>query len=125
MRNAIHGWKIHISPRPQYWIEILKAFYRVKEENSYISCKILHMSTNSKIIDKFGSSPENQLSKFITIYPHSDDEAKNIVNLIQEEFKRSNITPDMFTTISSELQIAPGIFTRYSIYDGTKPSDND
>ena len=114
------GWKIHVSPRPQYWIKILKLFYNIKRVHPEIRCKVIHISTDINMFNSNSyTSSSNQVSKFITIYPNSDEEAKNIVKLLQNTFNENNITPDMFSEISSEFKISPGIFTRLSIYDGT------
>lgn len=101
------GWKIHISSVPLYAIETLQLVISLIKETN-LEFKFIQ---NSELLQKtlHKSWPRENSGKFITIYPHSEEEFLQILNRLN-----SLKWPNLFPFILSDRQYKKSpIFYRY------------
>ncbi|MCK5494738.1 MAG: hypothetical protein KAJ14_16640, partial [Candidatus Omnitrophica bacterium] len=90
--NLEQGWKIHISALPTNAGEVLDVVLPILQKD-----KILHKVIKGiKELKKYNSSIEQ--GKFITVYPHSDEEAVMIAKKLDNALAFKNIkAPEVLT----------------------------
>jgi hypothetical protein len=59
---------------------------------------------------------DKQTGKFITIYPQSDEQAREVAKVMKQQFKKRGIKPEDTLTPPGEYEVAPGISARYGAF---------
>jgi hypothetical protein len=118
------GLKIHVSAKPETALKIAKAVLPILEENK-ISYKIIYdlplmrglyyLTQYENSSNLIGGSKSTQAGKFIVLYPKNLEQAKELIQKLEQSFKKNNFTKDDFVKVEGDAEIgdAGGIFARY------------
>lgn len=105
----IQGWKLHVGATPQSAFKIAESLMPELRRRG-----IMH-----KVVDDLKSyaardpARDTQAGKFITIYPRTDKEAKEIAELVDGILKREGLTQSDFLNPPGELVVRPGVYARF------------
>lgn len=99
-----YGFKIHISATTSNFESILKKFFKYYSRNQHLLFKII-ANTDKLSKQNVGFFGLSQVGKFITIYPHSEDEFQVLLNELELIYKldRSIRIPSDKRFLNSEV----------------------
>ncbi|MEB3179941.1 MAG: lanthionine synthetase LanC family protein [Nostocaceae cyanobacterium] len=114
--NLTQGWKLHISSIPTEAAKLLAIVVPVLQEYQ-VPFKV---ATNDLVLSQLneGHLGETQIGKFITIYPGSDNDAKNLAEILIK------ITSGFSgPVIPSDLRLGDVVYTRYGGFKSIQYQD--
>lgn len=126
------GFKIHVSAKPETALKIAKIVLPILKESN-VAYKIMfdlpYMRTTF-YLDQYinpshiiGKNRGTQTGKFITIYAKDPQNAHDVMQKLDEAFKREELSPSDFEKIIGDAQVGEsgGIFVRYGLFVGGIP----
>lgn len=124
-RNERHqGLKIHISAKPETALKIAEIVlpiihtsdikYKVMYDLRYMRyIYYLNQYDNKNLM--IGDGRSTQAGKFIALYPSTQEEAREIIQKLDEAFKTHHLSSEDFVKVPGDAQVGDtgGIFVRY------------
>jgi hypothetical protein len=105
------GWKMHVSMNPERATEIAETVLPELRKKG-ITHKI------AKDLADFSKWEGTQAGKFITIYPRTDQEAREIARLISDALEKKGLKGSDFIPIKGEDVSGTGVYARYGRFTG-------
>jgi hypothetical protein len=100
------GWKLHVSLAPEHASEIADAVLpQLRKMN--VTHKVAHS------LGDFSRWEGTQAGKFITIYPHNEQEARQLSKIFSEVLEKKGFKSSDFIPIKGEEDCGTGLFGRY------------
>ena len=115
------GWKIHITPNVRHCKEVLEVVDAMSDEIGFAFKVNKKINRYAQDVLFYGVN-DSQRGKYITIYPNSDEIAKEISEKLNEEFQKRGFTDKDFIELRYDFKIYPGIYTRFTSYDDSDGS---
>jgi hypothetical protein len=112
------GWKLHVSLNPEKAQVIADAVLPELRRRG-LTHKI---ATN---LEDFSSWESGQAGKFVTIYPRTDAEAREISKVVSEILKSKNMRTEDFIPIVGEDELGNGVYARYGRLTGGPLKDKN
>jgi hypothetical protein len=125
------GLKIHVSAKPETALKIAKIAipiinannieYKVMYDLRYMR-KLYYLSQYESLEFLTGDGQSTQAGKFIAIYPRDLNEARDIIQKLEDAFKKHHLHPDDFVKLVGDAQVGDtgGIFARYGKFTRLK-----
>ena len=104
------GWKLHISPKPQYCIRIHNIVKKYCMDHD-IAYKRMSTLTAYMRYERYGKH-NSQYGKFICIYPKTDNESRQVADDLHKLFNQQGYDETCFIPINYDFEVYSGIYTR-------------
>jgi chemotaxis protein histidine kinase CheA len=122
------GWKIHVSPKPEYAGKVFGILKETLGDGSESGKDWKVYVDISKYQEENSSRPSSiqsfsQRAKFAAIYPKNDEEARWMADTLAQKFKENGLNEECFFDIFGDFYVGNGIYARLCHYKDKDGSD--